>query len=159
LTSQKLKANYFVIPFITITTAIAGNIATSSGMDWYDTLQKPSWIPPGYLFGIVWTLIYILTTASALIVWNKSKPDVRTKTIMALYGVNAILNAAWSYLFFSEHLFWPSIIEMILLNITTIIIMVMAHRISKLANYLLAPYLVWVTFATYLAYSVMQLNT
>lgn len=158
--SLKLKPNYFVIPLITVATAALGSFFTNIGMPWYDAdLIKPALTPPSLAFPIAWTTIFILTTISVLIIWNKSKRDKVFGWLIALFILNAFLNAAWCLLFFTLRDIQGALIEMILLEGTTIGIMAVTWKKSKLASLLLAPYLVWVGFATYLTYMILSLNS
>ena len=86
------KPNYFVIPIITILVSLIGGYFTDLGMDWYKMLATPAWTPPGAVIGIVWTIIYILTTISALIAWNGFKREKVFQWIIALFVI--ILAAA-----------------------------------------------------------------
>lgn len=154
-----MKLNYLVIPIITIIAAVLGGYFTALGMDgWYDALNRPGWTPGGSVIGAVWTIIYILTTVSALIAWNKFKRDKKFQWIVGLFIVNAVLNAFWSLVFFTWHQIGLAIVEMILLEATVIALIVLCRPRSRWASALLWPYAAWVLFATYLAYSVWILN-
>lgn len=153
-----MKLNYFIIPLITIITSLSGSWFTNKGMDWYNKLKLPDFTPPGSVIGIVWTIIFILTTISALIVWNKFDYDNKFWLIIGLFILNAILNALWSFIFFYSGQIGPAIIEMLVLEATVIGLIVLIWPLSKLAAGLLIPYSAWVLFATYLAYSIWNLN-
>ena len=153
-----MRLSYFIIPIITIIAALKGSYLTSNGMAWYNTLNLPSIAPPGSFIGIVWTIIFILSTISALIFWQKSPRNKRFKWVTALFLINAFLNVFWSYLFFTQHLILWAIIEMIVLNLTVIVLVLLLWRISKWASILLLPYALWVAFATFLATKVFMLN-
>jgi len=153
------KASYVVIPLLTILVAIIGGWFTSAGLEsWYDLLIQPDIAPPNYVFGPVWTSIYILATISVIIVWEKAKLSWRYETIIGLFIANALLNILWSFLFFYLHLLGWALLEMIVLNLTTLALIILIWPISRVASLLLTPYLVWVSFATYLAYLIMVLN-
>ena len=152
------KPNYFVIPIITILVSLIGGYFTDLGMDWYKMLATPAWTPPGAVIGIVWTIIYILTTISALIAWNGFKRDKIFQWIIALFVINAVLNAFWSFLWFTSQLMWAAIIEMIILEATVVALMVLIWPRSRWASILLWPYAVWVIFATFLAVTIWQMN-
>lgn len=156
---MKIKPNYIIIPLITIIVAIIGNYFSSAGMDWYDTaIIKPAITPPKWAFPVAWNTIFLLTTASALIVWNKFKKGERRTTIMYLFAANAVLNVLWSYLFFNQYLILASFIEMIVIEITIISIMVLAWKYSKKVSLLLIPYAAWVVLASELTYLILKLN-
>lgn len=155
---MKLKPNYFIIPLITILVAFLGSLLTTSGMNWYDTeLIRPEITPPDWAFPLAWNLIFILTTIAALVVYNKSQGK-RRLGIVIFFIANAVLNVLWSLLFFKYHLILPAFIEMIVLNLTTVVLIAINCKVSKLASWLLLPYFLWVSFATYLTYLIYQLN-
>lgn len=153
-----MKPNYFIIPLIVLITAILGNWLTGGGMDWYKTIRLPSWTPPGSMIGIVWTIIFILSTASALIFYNLAERGNRFIWIIFICLLNAILNISWSYLFFRQHLIGPAVIEAALLDLSVIALIILIWPISRLASLLLLPYAGWAAFATYLTYIVWSLN-
>ena len=153
-----MKLNYFLIPLITIITSIGGNLATSKGMDWYKTLNLPRFTPPGSTIGLVWTVIFILTTISALIFWNQVPRGQKFYLITFLFLTNAFLNFFWSLLFFGLQQIGIAILEMVILEATVVSLIILLWPLSRLASLLLVTYGVWVIFATFLAISVWRLN-
>ena len=154
---MKLKPNHIVIPSITVLVAIVGSWITQGGMEWYKTeLIQPGFTPPDWAFPIAWNIIFILTTISVLIVWNKKSP--RKNLIVTLFGLNAFLNVLWSVLFFGDHLVFPAFVEMIFLELTLVALIPLIWKVSKAASLMLLPYLLWVGFATYLTHLINVLN-
>lgn len=153
-----MKPNYIIIPLITIATAVIGSFLTSAGMDWYRTLKLPSIAPGGGIIGSVWTVIFILSTISALIVWNSASRTNLFWWIIGIFVVNAILNVLWSYIFFFSHGIGPALIEMVFLEISVLALCVLIWPYSKIASILIWPYAIWVCFATYLTYNIWILN-
>lgn len=158
-----MRLNYIIFPLMTVLVARAGSNWTSQGLGWYRELRLPTLAPPGGLIGVVWAVIYILATISAIILWNLTSDKWAQQQgkywlIWILFLVNAFLNAYWSYLFFVKHLIGWAVVEMIVLEITVITLIFLAKKFSKTASYLLVPYAVWVGFATYLAYLILGLN-
>jgi len=153
-----MRINYFFIPLTAIAVAYFGGMITEKGMPWYNTLNLPSIAPDGKLIGLAWTVIYVLATISALIVWNKLRQDKSFKIIVSLFIANAFLNWFWTYLFFGLHLIAWSVLEMILLNLVNLVLIVILGKKNLPASVLLVPYFLWVCFATYLAYSVLTIN-
>ncbi|MBN1325862.1 tryptophan-rich sensory protein [Candidatus Falkowbacteria bacterium] len=153
-----MKLNYITIPIITIAVSVLGSFLTSAGMDWYKTLKLPSIAPGGNIIGSVWTVIFILSTISALIVWNNIPKTNLFWWIIGLFIANAILNVLWSFIFFYSQSIGPSIIEMIILELTVLCLCILIWPFSKIASILLWPYAAWVIFATYLAYNIWILN-
>ena len=156
--SSRLK--YIVVPLVTILVAIVGSYFSSSGMTWYNSdLITPSLNPPKWIFPVAWNLIFILTTISAIIFWGKLQlKEKEFRNIFVLFTINAFLNVFWSYLFFVLHDSLAAFVEMLFLNLSLVAIFVLGYRYSKIAAYLLLPYFLWVSFATYLTYLIMQLN-
>jgi len=153
-----IKPNYIVIPLITIFVSVIGSTITTKGMTWYKTINLPKITPPGQVIGTVWTILFILTTISVLIIWNTAQKTDNFKLIIALFVINAFLNILWTYLFFGKHLIGPAIIEAGLLGLSVIILIIFIWPVSKLAAGLLIPYAGWVAFATYLTYLIWSLN-
>ncbi|MDD3170620.1 MAG: TspO/MBR family protein [Candidatus Paceibacterota bacterium] len=153
-----MKINYFFIPLITIIVAYFGGTITEKGMVWYNGLNLPLIAPEGKIIGLVWTVIYVLATISALIVWNKLKHDKSFKIIVSLFIANAFLNWFWTYLFFGLHFIAWSVLEMVILNLTNLFLVVVLSRKDLIASFLLVPYFLWVCFATYLAYAILTIN-
>lgn len=153
-----IKPNYIIIPLITILVSVIGSFVTSRGMNWYKTIHLPEITPPGQFIGAVWTILFILATISALIVWNTAERTGNFKLIIGLFVINAFLNVLWSYMFFGAHWIGPAIIEAGLLCLSVIILVISIWPSSKLAASLLIPYAGWTAFATYLTYTIWQLN-
>jgi len=152
---------WIIIPLailVAILTAIIGSGFTNRGLkDWYPRIKKPSWTPPGYIIGIVWTIIYILTTISVIFYWLAPRTDLFLLTIF-IFLLNAFLNAFWSYLFFTKNNLTAAFWEANLLNLSVITLIIITWQTSLVAALLLFPYTLWVTFATYLTYKIWQLN-
>jgi tryptophan-rich sensory protein len=130
--------------------AFIGSIFTSSQVNssWYQQV-KPAITPPNWVFPIVWNILFLLIGISLFYAWTSSRDK---KTIAFLYAVNLILNAAWSYFYFTLHNAGLAFIDLIGIWITLLILIIYTRKISKKASYLLIPYLVWITFAGILNY-------
>jgi tryptophan-rich sensory protein len=153
---MKFKLNYVVIPLIVVLTALLGNIVTSGGMGWYNGLNLPKSAPQGWFIGSVWTVIFILSIIASLLYWNSK--EKKSRFVIILLIANALLNVLWSLLFFGLHLLgWP-VMEMILLNLTNLALIIFFWKKHRISAILWIPYLLWVSFATYLAYTVFSLN-
>ncbi len=125
---------------------------------WYYNLQKPWWQPPDWLFGPAWTVIFAFTAAAGYRAWLDSRYRGDRIKILVLFVVNSLLNIAWSWLFFtSERPDW-ALIEVSLLWVSIVALILVIRRFSKTAAWLLAPYLAWVSFASFLNWTVVQLN-
>jgi benzodiazapine receptor len=153
-----MRLNYIIIPLVTLATALLGGRLTSGGMGWYKSINLPTWTPPGAVIGAVWTVLFILAAISALLVWNRAPHDSLFWLIIAIFIVNAVLNVAWSWLFFGQHLLGGAIIEAGVLGLSVAALIIFIWPVSFIAAILLVPYFVWVAFATFLTYKVWSLN-
>jgi len=133
-----------------------GALATDIG-PWYRDLKKPSWQPPDWAFGAVWTTIYVFIIASVGLVWNAA-PDSAHATLALVIGVNFVLNVLWSLLFFKFRRPSWSLVEVVPLWLSIVAMMVLFHPHHALAAWLLLPYLTWVTIAAYLNLTIVRLN-
>ena len=136
--------------------AVLGGTITDLG-PWYQQLDKPSWQPPDWLFGPAWTLIFALTVVSAVLSWRAAGQDLRA-WIIGLFCLNGFLNIVWSLLFFQARRPDWAQLEVILLWLSIVMLMVVTARCRRTSAVLLLPYLLWVSFAAFLNYTVVRLN-
>jgi len=137
--------------------AIAGIATAQSIPEWYTTLNRPSFNPPNWIFGPVWTTLYILMGISLFLIWKEDVSKKRNVAIL-IFLLQLFLNFVWSFIFFYFKMIGFALIEIILLWITIIIILVLFYKIKPVASYINIPYLLWVTFATVLNASYYFLN-
>jgi tryptophan-rich sensory protein len=153
------KIDYFRLISSIIICQLAGIIGSiftvSSVSSWYATLNKPFFNPPSWVFGPVWTLLYLLMGISLYLIWNNKK---RTKKALLIFGIQLILNSLWSILFFGLQSPLLAFIEIIFLWSAILLSIIYFYRISKVAAYLLVPYILWVSFAAILNLSIFILN-
>ena len=131
--------------------------AWTTSPDWYSTLAKPSWSPPAWVFGPVWTVLYALMAVSAWLVWREGGWARQRRPLM-LYLVQLILNAAWTPLFFGLRQPGLAFAEIVLLWLAILITLLAFMRARPLAAWLFAPYLAWVSFAAVLNFTLWRLN-
>lgn len=143
--------------FLALSFGAAGLGAPFIPGDWYAALAKPAWNPPSWIFGPVWTLLYVLMAVAAWLVWRAGAGPQRRRAL-ALYGVQLALNAAWTPLFFGLHLLGAALAEILVLWVAIAATMVAFARVSRVAAWLLAPYLAWVGFAAVLTFTIWRLN-
>ncbi len=126
--------------------------------DWYASLKKPSWNPPGWIFGPVWTALYTMMAVAAWLVW-RSGGFAAQRRPLALFLVQLALNAAWTPLFFGLH--WPGVAfaEILFLWLAIGATLLAFRPVSGVAAWLLAPYLAWVSFAAALNFTLWRLNS
>lgn len=125
--------------------------------DWYEALSKPEWNPPNWIFGPVWTVLYLLMGISVWIIWKNYGFKLATIPI-AYFIAQLVLNALWSWFFFGMHNIGLALVDIVLLWVLILIIMIMFWRLSTLAGALLLPYIAWVSFAAVLNYYIWNLN-
>jgi tryptophan-rich sensory protein len=136
-----------------------GGIATSSSVStWYPTLAKPAWNPPNWLFGPVWTLLYILMGVAAWLVWRKGFDAPGVPRALILFGVQLLFNLAWSIVFFGLRSIGWALVEIVAMWVLILVTLVAFYRLRPLAGWLLVPYQLWVTFATALNATIWWLN-
>lgn len=137
---------------------VLGSVFTVPAISgWYETLQKPAFGPPNWIFGPVWTALYFLMGVAAFGVWRSSRRK-KAKAALAVFCLQLILNAAWSFIFFGlKNPFW-AFVDIIALWLAIIWTIVMFYRVSKPTALLLLPYILWVSFAAYLNYTIWILN-
>ncbi len=136
---------------------VVSALLTRNSMEQFSSLRQPPLSPPGWLFPVVWTVLFILMGIASYLVIISGHP-ARSKTALTVYGVQLAFNFLWSILFFNWQLYWVALIWLIALWGLIWLNMVLFYRLSKPAGYLLIPYLIWVTFAGYLNTAIALLN-
>ncbi len=136
---------------------ISGFATGSSIGTWYVTLNKPFFNPPNYLFGPVWTTLYILMGISFFMILQTPISDLRKKAIR-IFCIQLFLNFWWSFIFFKFQLLGLALIEIILMWIAILNMIIIFKKINATASYLQIPYILWVSFATILNASLWLLN-
>ncbi len=132
----------------------SGFLTSDAILNYYQTLNKPSWNPPNWLFGPVWTVLYIMISISIAIIWHKSND----KTAMLLFGIQLVLNFFWSLIFFRWQSPGFALIEILAMLFFIVLTVLAFRKINMTAFYLMIPYLCWVSFATFLNFTIWRLN-
>lgn len=143
--------------FLCFAAAALGAIASANAPEFYAQLARPDWAPPAWLFGPVWTVLYLLMGIAAWLVWRE-KGFRGAPVALALFLVQLALNSLWSWLFFAWHQGALAFAEIMLLWALIVATTVAFWRIRPLAGILLVPYLVWVSFAAVLCLAIWRLN-
>lgn len=138
-------------------------VAASSGAlfppdDWYARLRKPSWNPPNWLFAPVWSILYLMIAVAGWLVWREAGGWAGAQVAMILYGVQLVLNAAWSGIFFGMKRIGLALAEGLVLLAAVLACMVVFFSIDPLAGWLFVPYALWVSFAMVLTGTLLRLN-
>jgi translocator protein len=130
-----------------------GSIST-----WYGTIQKPWFTPPNSVFGPVWTTLFFLMGISLYLLWNSIDRSSKRTIALIVFGAQLALNLLWTIIFFGEQFYFAGLAEILVLWIAIAITIATSLRVSRIAGYILVPYISWVTVATLLNYYVWVLN-
>ena len=145
--------------FICFLPALFGSLFMIGTIDsWYASLNKPWFTPPNWVFGPVWTALYLLIGISLYLIWISRTNTFRKTTALSFFGIQLVLNALWTPVFFSAQSIPFSLIIIFALDIIVIITLWRFYELEKRAGYLLIPYLTWLCIATLLNLSVFILN-
>ncbi len=153
--SMKLLAG--LAGWLAVTFAAAWAGARFMPGEWYAALAKPWWNPPNWIFGPVWTVLYVLMAVAAWLVWRQAG-FAGAGAALGLFLVQLALNALWSYLFFGLHRIDWALADILALWAAILAVLVLFWRVQAAAGTLLLPYLAWVSFATVLNFALWRLN-
>ncbi len=154
---KNLKTLFICILIPLLVGAVSGFISGDS-MAIFSQLEKPPLSPPGWLFGVAWTILYILMGIASYLVITSSAPKESINKSMRLYFLQLGFNFFWSFWFFNLQLYFFSFLWLATLWFLIIFTIISFFKISKVSAYLLVPYLLWVTFAGYLNLGIALLN-
>ena len=142
---------------VAIVVAIAGAVLTETGA-WYEGLKKPSWKPPDWAFGPVWTTIFVLTVIATALAWVAAEGTGARPLIFWALTINVVLNIAWSGIFFKMRRPDWALIEVAMLWLSILALILVLGSYSTAAGLLMVPYLIWVSIASFLNYRIVQMN-
>jgi translocator protein len=137
--------------------ALGGAVTAGSVASWYPTLVKPSFNPPSWVFGPVWTALYLLMAIAAWRVWRAADPGTARRTL-AVFALQLALNLGWSTAFFGLRDIGLAVLVIVALDLAVLTMVILFGRIDRIAAWLLAPYLAWIAFATVLNIAIWRLN-
>ncbi|NTV16163.1 MAG: tryptophan-rich sensory protein [Chlorobiaceae bacterium] len=140
--------------------AFAGSTFTPlPGSEWYySVLNKPSWNPPDWLFPPAWSLLFLLMGIALYLVVQQRSGKTKIQGALFIFGIQLLLNLGWSAAFFGFHSPLLALVVIVLLWLAIVLTIVKFKAVSPLSGYLLVPYLLWVTFASVLNFTIWQLN-
>ncbi len=139
--------------------AIGSLAVTGQGFSsWYAAIEKPGFTPPSWVFGPVWTVLYLLMGVAAFLVWQKGLGSAVVRIALVWFLVQLVLNAAWTPVFFGLHRIGLAVVVIVLLWAAIVVTMYWFFRVSRPAGTLLVPYLLWVSFAAVLNAAIWHLN-
>ena len=152
------KKALITVPAIVLTGSLMGYLSNSGfGNNWFDSLEKPEFMPPGWMFGAVWTTLYTMMGIALAAILNEPDSPER-RTALALFGAQLGLNFAWSPIFFGAQMIDLALIVILLMLVLALATARAFRNIRKVAGYLLVPYLLWLCLATALNYETGRLN-
>jgi len=159
---QGLKTNRWAELIVALALCLGvgllGAIATRQSLsDWYPALRKPEWNPPSWLFGPVWSILYVSMAVSAWIVWRIRGPGGRLA--LSFFGLQLALNAVWSPLFFGFRSPALALVDIVFLWLAIVATIIAFRRSSRPAAFMMLPYLAWVSFAASLNFEIWKLNS
>lgn len=138
--------------------SVIGGLVTADNVDgWYQTLEKPSFNPPDWLFGPVWTVLYVMMAVAAWLVWRRAG-WTRGRPALLLHAGQLAFNLGWTLLFFGAHAIGAAFIEILVLFVSILLTARAFYRIEPVAGWLMLPYAAWVGFASILNGAIMVLN-
>ncbi len=144
--------------FIPLAVGGLSALLTMNSMESFEKINQPPLSPPGWLFPVVWTILYILMGISAYLVTTGSATDKQKRNAFIVYGIQLFFNFLWSIIFFNREDYLFAFVWLVILWVLIIANIILFYRISKPAGLLLIPYLLWVTFAGYLNFAIYLLN-
>jgi len=127
-------------------------------MNIYETIIRPPLSPPSWIFPVVWTILYLLMGVSLYLVWSSKAPPEQKKTAFVFFALQLLLNFLWSPIFFGMQNFLLAFVVLVSMWLFTVGMIISFYKISKPAGILQLPYLIWLTFAGYLNFSIYVLN-
>lgn len=152
------KLSLFVCIAIPLLVGGLSALVTRSEMEKYATLNQPPLSPPGWLFPIVWTVLFVLMGIASFLVLRRDPDGLVVRNALKLYGIQLVFNFVWSVLFFNLGMFYLAFAWLVLLWVLILVTLLQFRRIAPAAGWLMLPYLLWVTFAGYLNLAVAMLN-
>ncbi|HRH25993.1 MAG TPA: tryptophan-rich sensory protein [Candidatus Paceibacterota bacterium] len=156
------KLDWFKLLFLIVvcqSAGLIGSLATYPAIPtWYTSLEKPALNPPSWVFAPVWTTLFVLMGIAAFLIWKKGLARTDVKVALTVFIAQLILNTLWSIIFFGAQNTGLAFFELSVLWIAILCSIVLFARISKPAAWLLLPYILWVSFAGYLNFSIWYLN-
>ena len=150
------RAIIVLVPLLELLGSWSGRVGTAIGNPWFQALTLPAAQPPGFVFGIAWTVLYALMGIAAALVWAT---PVRGRTIaLLLFASQLALNLAWAPLFFREHQILWSLVLLGVIWLAAVVTTFAFARVNRLAAWLMVPYLIWLSFAAALNYDILRFN-
>ncbi len=153
-----LRYALVTVPLVLLLGSLSGRLANSGyGNAWFDALVKPSFMPPGWMFGVAWTILYIFLGLSLAMILH-ARGARKRGLIVGLFILQLLLNYSWSPTFFAAHRVDLALVIILAMVVLTLVLIVLMWRVRPVAALLLVPYLAWLLFATALTWQIQVLN-
>ena len=149
---------YIISVAVALGVGVLSAVLTMGSMDFYSTINQPPLAPPGWLFPVVWTILFTLMGISAALVYTSDSSQEEIRSALTVYAAQLAFNFLWSIIFFNMRAYLFAFIWLIILWILIIVMIIRFYNINKSAGLLQIPYLLWVTFAGYLNFMIYLLN-
>lgn len=156
-----MKINWKILAVCVVIPLVVGGVSaviSMGGMEAFETLNQPPLSPPGWLFPVVWTMLYVLMGIASYLIWQARASKPAKESALKVYALQLFFNFFWSIIFFNLKLYWFAFVWLLVLWVLILQCIRQFYPISKTAAYLMIPYLVWVTFAGYLNAGIAMLN-
>ncbi len=134
------------------------SFATMGNIDTFDKIIKPPFTPPAEIFPIAWTFLFILMGIASFLVYTSDSSEEKINNALSVYAAQLFINFFWSIFFFNFELYLFSFFWLVLLWVFIVFTILLFYKISKIASFLLLPYLLWVSFAGYLNFAIFLIN-
>lgn len=160
--NKRSKKSYFIAILIPLAIGGFSYFLTKNNMNLYQEVTVPTLAPPAFLFPVIWTILYILMGLSSARIYLLSQNRTLAEPVfdaLYVYGLQLFLNFTWSIFFFNMRAFLFAFLWILLLLAAILLMIVKFYKLERLAAYLQIPYLLWVSFATYLTFEILQLNS
>ena len=160
MTNSQLNWKHLLISILVCQfTGVLGALFTTPAIPtWYNTLVKPSFVPPNWTFSVVWMLLFLLMGIALYIVWEKGLEKAEVRKAMTVFVIQLFLNIMWSVLFFGLRSPFYGLVGIVVLWVLILVNIWLFYKISRTSGLLLVPYILWVSFAAVLNYSIWVLN-
>ncbi len=142
------------LPFLVAVFVVAVSGAVFMPGPWYETLEKPSWTPPNWLFAPAWTVLYVMIAGAGWLVWKAEGFGIA----LGVWALNLVFNAAWSWLMFGRHRIGAALVDALAMLATIVAFIALAWPLSQTAALLFVPYFFWVAFASALNWAILARN-
>lgn len=152
------KRLLFICIAIPVIVGMVSALLTRNSMELFQSIDKPPLAPPGWLFPVVWTILYVLMGISSYLILQSGEEREEIRKALTIYGYQLVVNFLWPTFFFNFGWYFFSFLWLVLLWVLVLIMILRFKNISKLAAYMNIPYLVWLTFAGYLNLGIWILN-